>query len=103
MIPLRPIAIIAAAAALSACSTVQRVGAMLPFGHGDRAPANAEPQEGRVSILASDQALTADPSLASHPIVPPPATALTDWNQPGGNETNSPPNASGAATNKVTK
>lgn len=96
MRPLRPIAIVAAAAALSACATVQRVGAI--FGHADATPHNSVPQEGRVSILASDQALTADPSLASRTIVVPLATDLTDWTQPGGNETNAPPNASGQAT-----
>ncbi len=95
MRPLRPIAIVAAAAALSACSTIQRVGNM--FGH-EAPQRNAVPQEGRVSILASDQALTADPSLASHPITVPLAADVTDWSQPGGNETNSPPNANGEAT-----
>jgi len=98
MRPLRPIALVAAAVALSACSTIQRVGAILPFGHGDATPRNAVPREGRVSILASDQALTADPSLASRTIVVPPTTELTAWSQPGGNETNSPPNAGGSAT-----
>ncbi len=96
MRPLRPIAIVAAAAALSACATVQRVGAI--FGHADATPHNAVPQEGRVSILASDQALTADPSLASRTIVVPLATDVADWTQPGGNETNAPPNANGQAT-----
>ena len=92
---LRPIAVIAAAAALSACSTVERVSHML--GTTNTANAHAEPQEGRVSILSSDQALTPDPSLAGHTIAVPPASPLTDWNQPGGNTTNSPQNAAGAA------
>lgn len=95
MSSLRPIAIVAAAAALSACSTIQRVGSI--FGH-EATPRNAVPQEGRVSILASDQALTADPSLASHTIAVPPTVDMADWPQPGGNEANSPPNASGQAT-----
>jgi outer membrane protein assembly factor BamB len=92
---LRPIAVIAAAAALSACSTVQRIGHV--FGGGDSAPAHAEPQEGRVSILASDQALTPDPALAGRTVVVPPAEPMVAWNQPGGNETNAPPNATGSA------
>jgi outer membrane protein assembly factor BamB len=95
MRPLRPIALVAAAVALSGCATVQRVGHL--FG-GSPTPHNSVPQEGRVSILASDQALTADPSLASHTIVVPATTELANWSQPGGNETNSPPNAGGAAT-----
>lgn len=98
MRPLRPIALVAAAVALSACSTVQRVGSMLPFTHNNTPQTNAVPQEGRVSILASDQALTADPALAARTIVVPATTAVPNWNQPGGNETNSPPNATGAAT-----
>ncbi|MBS0384147.1 MAG: PQQ-like beta-propeller repeat protein, partial [Proteobacteria bacterium] len=97
MRPLRPIALVAAAAALSACSTVQRVGALLPFGHA-ATPHNAVPREGRVSILASDQALVADPALASRTIVVPPTTDFANWNQPGGNATNSPPNVNGEAT-----
>ena len=71
---LRPIAVIAAAAALSACSTVERVSHML--GTTNTANAHAEPQEGRVSILSSDQALTPDPSLAGHTIAVPPASPL---------------------------
>ncbi|MBI3437751.1 MAG: PQQ-binding-like beta-propeller repeat protein [Proteobacteria bacterium] len=96
MRPLRPIALVAAAVALSACSTVQRVGHL--FDGGNATPHNAVPQEGRVSILASDQALVADPALASRTIAVPAATDLPNWSQPGGNETNSPPNAGGSAT-----
>lgn len=96
MRPLRPIALVAAAVALSGCATVQRVGHL--FDGGSSTPHNSVPQEGRVSILASDQALVADPSLASRTIAVPPATPIANWSQPGGNETNSPPNASGAAS-----
>jgi outer membrane protein assembly factor BamB len=92
---LRPIAVIAAAAALSACSTAQRIGHM--FGGNSHPPAHTEPQEGRVSILASDQALTPDPALAGHTIVVPLAQPVVAWNQPGGTETNAPPNATGEA------
>lgn len=93
---LHPVTILMAAAALSACSTVQKVGSM--FGGGEHHSRNDEPQEGRISILATDQALTPDPSLSSHPITPPSPVELTDWSQPGGNVTNTPPNASGAAS-----
>jgi len=97
MKPLRPIALVAAAAALSACSTVSRIGSAInPFDGGD-APAQTAPQDGRVSILAFEQQLTPDPALAGRMIVPPPAVTLADWGQPGGTADNSPTNASGAA------
>ncbi len=98
MKPLRPIALIAAAAAVSACSTISRVGGALnPFDGGD-APAQTAPQDGRISILAFEQELTPDPSLAGRAITPPPATPLPEWSQPGGTASNSPPPATGAAT-----
>jgi outer membrane protein assembly factor BamB len=85
-----------AAAALSACSTVQRVSHL--FAGGQHADPHAEPQEGRISILTTDQALTPDAALAGHTITPPPVTQVADWSQPGGNVTNTPPNASGEAS-----
>lgn len=96
MKPLRPIALIAAAAALSACSTVSRVGdAMWPFDGGEPAQETA-PEDGRVSILAFEQQLTPDPALATHTIAVPPTVQVTEWSQPGGTADNSPPHSSGA-------
>ncbi|MBY0563296.1 MAG: PQQ-binding-like beta-propeller repeat protein [Hyphomonadaceae bacterium] len=96
---LGPLTAIVAATALSACSTVSRVGdAVWPFdGNGETAP-ETTPQDGRVSILAFEQELTPDPALASRPIVVPAAAATTEWSQPGGTADNSPPQASAAAT-----
>lgn len=94
---MHPVTILMAAAALSACSTVQRVGNLFGGG-GEHHNANEEPQEGRISILATDQALTPDASLAGHTITPPAPVELTDWSQPGGNVTNTPPNAGGEAS-----
>lgn len=92
------IAAIAAAAALSACSTAQRIGdAVWPFGGGDSAPETA-PQDGRVSILTFEQQLAPDPALASRAIVTPPAVAMINWSQPGGEADNSPANAAGEAS-----
>ena len=89
---------IAAAAALSACSTAQRIGdAVWPFGGDDSAPETA-PQDGRVSILTFEQQLIADPALASRAIVTPPAMAVVNWSQPGGEADNSPANAAGEAS-----
>ncbi|MGE0739744.1 MAG: PQQ-binding-like beta-propeller repeat protein [Hyphomonadaceae bacterium] len=94
---LGPIAVLAAAAALSACSTVQRVGdAVWPFDGGDE-PTQTAPQDGRVSILAFEQQLTPDPALAAQRIVPPPTTSVVEWSQPGGTADNSPPHSAGAA------
>src|SRR5262245_7124378 len=99
MKPLRPIALIAAVAALSACSTVNRIGdALNPFdGGGDSAPSETAPQDGRVSILAFEQQLAPDASLAGRTIVVPPAVSYSDWNQPGGTADNSPPPSTGSA------
>lgn len=97
MKPLRPIALLAAAAALSACSTVSRIGeAINPFDGGD-APRQTAPEDGRVSILAFEQQLTPDPALASRTITLPPQAAMAEWSQPGGTADNSPPHSSGSA------
>ncbi len=94
---LGPIALLAAATALSACSTVQRIGDVVnPFDGGD-APTQTAPQDGRVSVLALEQDLTPDPALATRTIVVPPATPVADWSQPGGTADNSPPHSTGAA------
>lgn len=96
MKPLRPVALIAAAAALSACSTVSRIGeAINPFDGAD-APAQTAPQDGRQSILAFEQQLTPDPTLAARSITVPPAVSVAEWSQPGGTADNSPPQSSGA-------
>jgi outer membrane protein assembly factor BamB len=92
-------AVLAAAAVLSGCSTVQRVGdAVWPFngGGGDEGP--TAPQDGRVSILTFEQQLAPDPALASRPIVPPAPVLMANWSQPGGEADNAPPNATGSAT-----
>lgn len=85
--------IAAAAAALSACSTIGNM-----FGGGDNEPSRSDiPQEGRISILAFEQQLTPDPALAGRTITVPPAVQVAEWSQPGGTADNSPPHASGAA------
>ncbi len=97
MKPLRPIALVVAAAALSACSTVSRIGDAINVFDGNNEPSQTAPEDGRISILAFEQQLTPDPALASRTIVPPPAVTLTDWSQPGGTADNSPTNAAGTA------
>ncbi|MFN3464060.1 MAG: PQQ-binding-like beta-propeller repeat protein [Terricaulis sp.] len=97
MKPLRPIAIIAAAAALSACSTVSRIGGALNPFDGGEAPAQTAPQDGRQSILSAEENLTPNPEFAARTITVPPAVATTDWSQPGGTANNAPPQSSGVA------
>ncbi|MEQ1709267.1 MAG: PQQ-binding-like beta-propeller repeat protein [Terricaulis sp.] len=93
-----PVAALAAAAALSACSTVQRVGdAVWPFNGGADAPTQTAPEDGRVSILASEQQLTPDPTLTAQSVALPPTVSVIEWTQPGGTADNSPPHSSGAA------
>ncbi|MBC7770373.1 MAG: PQQ-binding-like beta-propeller repeat protein [Phycisphaerales bacterium] len=92
-----PLTVLAAAAALSACSTVGRIGdAINPFDGGD-APAQTAPEDGRVSILAFEQQLTPDPALAARTITVPPMTSVVEWAQPGGAADNSPAHSSGSA------
>ena len=100
---LSPLAVLAAAAALSACSTTARVAdAVWPFNsHHDSEtppPGTSAPQDGRVSPLALETQLAPDPSLASRPIQVPPATSMVDWSEPGGTADNSPVSLQGQAT-----
>jgi outer membrane protein assembly factor BamB len=98
MKPLRPIALVAAAAALSACTTVSRIGSAInPFDGGNQ-PTQTAPQDGRISILAFEQELRPDPTLAARTIRPPAPVAMADWSQPGGVADNSPTNVAGGAT-----
>jgi outer membrane protein assembly factor BamB len=86
MSPLRPLVLIAAAAALSACSTAAKVW---PFGD-DKAPSETAPQDGRISILSFEQKLEADTALQGRqPFVPAPVE-LDSWPQPGGPADNAP-------------
>lgn len=90
------LAVLAAAAALSACSTVSRIGgAINPFDGGE-APRETAPEDGRVSILAFEQELAPDASLAGRTITVPTPVNMADWSQPGGTADNSPPNSIGS-------
>ena len=94
-----PFVALAAAAALSACSTASRIGdAVWPFNGSDEATTETAPQDGRVSVLSFEQQLAPDPALASRTINPPATVAMTDWSQPGGTADNSPGNVGGEAT-----
>ncbi|MDZ4777106.1 MAG: PQQ-binding-like beta-propeller repeat protein [Alphaproteobacteria bacterium] len=85
----RPIVMIAAAAALSACSSAPKVW---PFGGSD-APTETAPADGRISILSFEQKLEADTALAGRtPYVPPPSD-VASWPQPGGPPDNAPAHA----------
>ncbi|MDX2234367.1 MAG: PQQ-binding-like beta-propeller repeat protein [Hyphomonadaceae bacterium] len=87
------VALMAAAVALSACSTVSgAVDAITPFDREKPAEA-AEPQDGRISILSFEQKLEVDPALAGRtPTVPAPVETA-DWPQPGGPADNAPAHA----------
>jgi len=86
MIPLRPLVLIAAAAALSGCSTAAKVW---PFGD-DKAATETAPQDGRISILSFEQKLEADSALQGRtPFVPSPVESDA-WPQPGGPSDNAP-------------
>lgn len=94
-----PLVALAAATALSACSTASRIGdAVWPFNGDGDAPVETAPQDGRISVLSFEQQLAPDPALASRTISLPPAVTLTDWSEPGGTADNSPGNIAGDAT-----
>ncbi|MGE0594832.1 MAG: PQQ-binding-like beta-propeller repeat protein [Hyphomonadaceae bacterium] len=94
-----PIAAIAAAAALSACSTAQRIGdAVWPFSGEGESSAPLVPEDGRISILSFEQQLTPDPALASQTIATPQPVSFTEWSQPGGVASNAPSNVAGEGT-----
>jgi outer membrane protein assembly factor BamB len=86
MTALRPFVVIAAAAALSACSTAAKVW---PFGD-DKPAAETAPQDGRISILSFEQKLEADSALQGRtPFVPAPVE-VESWPEPGGPADNAP-------------
>ncbi|MBL8557252.1 MAG: PQQ-binding-like beta-propeller repeat protein [Hyphomonadaceae bacterium] len=85
----RPIVMIAAVAALSACSSAPKVW---PF--GSEAPGETAPSDGRISILSFEQKLEVDAALAGRTPYVPPATEVADWHQPGGPEDNAARHAS---------
>jgi len=97
---LRPLAVLAAAAALSSCSSVGRAAdAIWPF--NNNSPRERAPEEGRISILSSEQDLTPDPQLAQRTIVVPAPSPSSDWMQPGGVASNAPVHIQGPASFNV--
>lgn len=69
--------------ALGACSTVENTADRLNvFQRTDEGP--SAPTDGRISILAFEQSLQADPELAARPVTLPTAYVNTVWPQPDG-------------------
>src|SRR5579863_8460329 len=83
MITLRTLGVLAAAAlALSACSTIQKIGSLNPI-HGKRHPSPAS-KGVRIPVIAlNDQLKVADALKGQDFYLPPPAPQ-TDWPLPGG-------------------
>jgi outer membrane protein assembly factor BamB len=78
------------ALALGGCaSVVDRAQSLWPFG-GNQQEGPAEPQDGRISIVALEQKLEADPTTAALPVTIPAESAMTDWPVAGGNLDNAP-------------
>lgn len=87
----------AALAALAGCSTItDRAQALWPFGGNDANAVKAD--EGRISVLALEQQLSVDATLAATPVTLPAATALAAWPNPGGNPANAPQHVAGDGT-----
>lgn len=88
---MRRVLIVALCAALASCSTVSKVGSILPFGKDDKkSEATAAEKEGRISILSFEQKLAPDETVAAETFNLPNPTDLVDWSQPGGPATNAP-------------
>ncbi|MEM6948081.1 MAG: PQQ-binding-like beta-propeller repeat protein [Pseudomonadota bacterium] len=69
-----------AAAALAACNSL---GGLFSFGNAEREAAEAADRAGRIAMVLGDEALQADPELASLPVVLPVAESLTEWTEAG--------------------
>jgi outer membrane protein assembly factor BamB len=81
-----------AALVLSSCASVsERAQALWPFGGGGSgASGPAEPQDGRISIVALEQKLEADATTSAIPVVLPPESPAVDWANAGGAVDNAP-------------
>lgn len=92
---IRPITMVAAACALSACASLN------PFGRGDRDEGPTAPDEGRISILTFEQELSADPQLAERRPALPAPVPLAAWALPGGAADNAPGSIEGPQAPQV--
>ena len=82
MKPLRSLAVLALAAAVSGCSTIRNID-LWPFG-GDDDP-QAQASEGqRISLMEFNQTIAAAEALKGVPFEIPAARAVTEWPLPGG-------------------
>jgi outer membrane protein assembly factor BamB len=82
------------------CSSLgDRVSGLWPFGGkpGDDVKADS----GRISVLALEQKLEADATLAAVPVTLPAAQALASWPSAGGVPTNAPQHIEGAASPNI--
>ena len=74
------------AATVASCGTVKKV---LPFGLGnDEGPTAVATEGERISILEFEQQLVPSPALSGRDFFIPGPTAVTAWQQPGGNAEN---------------
>lgn len=74
----------AAALALSACSTVSKVGSLNPF-HGKRRHESTAARGVRIPVIAAGEELKISPTLKGQDFFLPPPAPQSDWPAPGGN------------------
>ncbi|MEL6567153.1 MAG: PQQ-binding-like beta-propeller repeat protein [Pseudomonadota bacterium] len=72
--------VVASLAALAGCSSI---GDLVTFGNAEREAEEAADRAGRIAMVLGDEALAADPELATSPIVLPVAESLTEWPEAG--------------------
>ncbi|MEO0816551.1 MAG: PQQ-binding-like beta-propeller repeat protein [Pseudomonadota bacterium] len=72
--------VVASLTALAGCSSI---GDLVTFGNAEREAEEAADRAGRIAMVLGDEALAADPELATSPIVLPVAESLTEWPEAG--------------------
>jgi outer membrane protein assembly factor BamB len=80
---MRMFGVLAVAAALAGCSTIEKAESINPF-HGGKKASRAANEANRISIVASDEDLKVADALKGQDFYLPPPAALAEWPLPGG-------------------
>lgn len=83
MTTLRMFGVLAVAAALAGCSTVEKAESLNPF-HGSKKTHSAANEANRISIVTADEELKVSDTLRGQDFYLPPPAPMTAWPLPGG-------------------
>ena len=95
MTTLRTFGVLAVAAALAGCSTVEKAESINPF-HGSKKTHSAANEANRISIVAADEELKVSDALRGQDFYLPPPAPMTAWPLPGGTPEQSVENVAAA-------